>query len=182
MTTPNPTRALPAEPRQLAAWALVGYAGLHLVFAFFSWVLPDGATLGVRSVDAGFTSLAEIALPVLAVLIATGVHPQAKLIATVALLEYVVILLFGVLTLLIGLGVYGGSPRGGYNALVFFVLGLGRLALAAIAGLVVYQAWTRLGGSLAGLTASLGGSSTKPTGVSADQYPAATPPAQPPTD
>jgi hypothetical protein len=145
MTTP--------KPRQLAAWALVGYAGLYLVFAFFGWVLPDGGTLGHRSTSAGFTSLVEMAMPVLAVLLADAVAPrlpQAKLIATVALLEYVVILVFGVLTLLIGLGTFGdqSGPRPGFDATSYFVLGLGRLGLAAVAGLMVYGAWTRLGGTL----------------------------------
>ena len=154
MTTPNPARALLADPRQLAAWALVGYAGLHLAFAFLHWLVPGGfSTFGMRSAGSSFTSLVELALPVVAVLLATAVAPpvaQAKLITTVAVIEYAAILFFGTITLLIGLGSMGGVD--GLNVLTYLVLGLGRLGLAAVAGLVTYQAWSRLGGSLAALT------------------------------
>ena len=160
MTTPNPARALVAEPRQLAAWALVGYAGLYLVISFLRWLVPhDVISFPVRSQAAGFTSLVEIALPVLAVLIATAFGSavsQAKLIATVAVIEYAAIVFFGVITFLIGLGGFGGPFGGasGVDVLDYLVLGLGRLGLAAVAGFVTFQAWTRLGGSLNTLTRS----------------------------
>jgi hypothetical protein len=156
MTTPNPARALLAEPRQLAAWALVGYAGLHLVFAFLRWLVPgEFTTFAGRSAIAsgGFTALVELALPVLAVLLAAAIAPpvrHAKLIATVAVVEYAVLLFLGVITFLIGLGGFSGAD--GLDVLTYVVLGLGRLVLAAIAGLVTYQTWARLGGSFAALS------------------------------
>src|SRR5690606_33014392 len=100
MTTPNPVQALLAAPRRLAAWALVGYTGLHLALVFLRWIVPaDFGTFGTRSAAAaaGFTALLELAMPVLAVLlIGSGLgrdgttsppQTQAKLIATVALIE-----------------------------------------------------------------------------------------------
>ena len=155
MTTPNP-RGLLAAPRQLAAWALIGYAGLHLFIAFLDWVAPEQyQTFANRSAMATgvFTSLVELAMPVVAVLIAAwGDAPvaQARLIATVALVEYAVVLFFGALSFLIGLG--GFVNVNGLDVLGYLLLGLGRLGLALIAGLVAYQTWTRLGGSLAALT------------------------------
>ena len=148
------------KPRQVAAWALVGYAGLFLVFTFFGWLLPGGTFAG-RSAGAGFTALPELALPVLAVLLATAVEPPlsgAKLIAAVALLEYAVVLLFGALTLLIGLGSFGHGfgPRVGFDVTSYFVLGLGRLALAVVAALVVYRAWVRLGGTMPQVRVTMG--------------------------
>src|SRR5262245_2200963 len=106
----NPNRAI-TQPRRLGAWALVGYTGLYLVFAFFGWVLPDGS-FGARSAGAGFTSLVELALPLIAVLLATGAGiayalPDAKLITTVALIEYAVAVLFGALAWLLGLSEAG---------------------------------------------------------------------------
>jgi hypothetical protein len=154
-----------AAPRSLAAWALVGYAGLHLVFAFFDWILPGNSTLSARSAGSGFTYLVEMAMPIVAVLLATQVQPtlqSAKMIATVALVEYAVILVLGLLTLLIGVGAVAdariSNANQSFDVLSYFVLGLGRLALAAIAGLASYQAFTRLGGSI-----SMGGTRPSPT-------------------
>jgi hypothetical protein len=76
--------------------------------------------------------------------------PNARLIATVALVEYAVVLFLGAITFLIGLG--GLENVNGLDVLGYLLLGLGRLALAVVAGLVTYHAWTRLGGSLAALT------------------------------
>jgi len=163
MTTPSNARAMMAAPRSLAAWALVGYAGLHLVFAFFDWVLPGNGTLSTRSAGASFDTLVEMAMPVVAVLLATQVQPMlssAKMIATIALVEYAVIVVLGLLTLLIGVGAVAdsrvSSANQSFDVLAYFVLGLGRLVLAAVAGLVSYQAFTRLGGSI-----NIGG--TRPT-------------------
>jgi hypothetical protein len=158
MSTPNPARALLAEPRQLAAWALVGYAGLYLVIVFLRWLVPgEFTTFAGRSADASgdFTALVEMALPVLAVLLAAAIAPpvaHAKLIATVAVAEYAVLLFLGVITFLIGLGGIEGAD--GLDVLSYLVLGLGRIVLAAIAGYVAYQAWARLGGSFAALSRS----------------------------
>jgi hypothetical protein len=155
MTTPTP-RGLLAAPRQLAAWALLGYAGLHLFVTFLDWITPrQYQTFASRSAIANgaFTALVELALPVAAVLIATwGDAPvrNARLIAILALIEYAVVLFFGALSFLIGLG--GFVNVTGLDVLGYLLLGLGRLALAALAGLVAYATWTRLGGSFAALT------------------------------
>ncbi|HEY7224944.1 MAG TPA: hypothetical protein VH561_15325 [Micromonosporaceae bacterium] len=155
MTTPNLSiRTLVATPRLLAAWGLVGYAGLYLAFTFLDWVLPGGGTFGVRSAGAGFTTLVELALPLAGLLFASGAGvasplKQTRVIATVALIEYAFAVFFGTLAFLIGLGsLGGGSVKAAFDAIGFVVLGLGRLGLAALAGLVVYQAWARVGGVL----------------------------------
>lgn len=163
MTTPQPVQALLAAPRRLAAWALIGYSGLHLALVFLRWIAPaDVGTFGARSAAAasGFTALVELALPLLAVLLVTSgsaedasdsARLQAKLIATVALIEYAAILFFGTVTYLIGLGAEF-APREGLAVLSYLLLTLGRLGLALGAGLVTYQAWVRLGGSFAALS------------------------------
>jgi hypothetical protein len=150
----NLTKAVLAEPRRFAAWGLTSYTGLYLVFAFFGWVLPDGGSFGARSAGAGFTALVELALPLIAVLLATGAGltgavPRARVIAGVALVEYAVAVVLGTLTWLIGLGSVGGhNARGAFDAMSYVLLGLGRIGLATLAGLVVYSAWVRLGGVL----------------------------------
>jgi hypothetical protein len=153
MTTPLSARGWAAAPRLLAAWALVGYAGVHLVFAFFDWLLPGDGTIAGRSAGAGFTNLVVLAMPIVAVLLAVHVQPtlsQAKVITAVAVVEYAAILVFGLAALLIGVGAVGDGPYGNANrafdSLGYFVLGAGRLALAAVAGLVSYQAFARSGG------------------------------------
>jgi hypothetical protein len=153
MTTPVSARGWASSPRLLAGWALVGYAAVYLVFAFFDWVLPGDGTLTGRSAGAGFTSLTIIAMPVIAVLLATHVQPtlsQAKVIAAVAVAECAAILVFGVLALLIGVGAVAddtnATANDAFDVLAYFALGLGRLALAAVAGLVSYQAFAKLGG------------------------------------
>ncbi len=155
MTTPSTARGWAAAPRMLAAWALVGYAGLHLAFAFFDWLLPGDRNIADRSADAGFTNLVVLAMPVVAVLLATQVQPtlqRGKAIVAVALVEYAAIVLFGLFALLIGVGAIADGPYGNANrafdALGYFVLGIGRLALAGVGVLVTYQAFTRLGGAL----------------------------------
>jgi hypothetical protein len=155
MTTPSTARGLTESPRLVAGWALVGYAGTHLAFAFFDWLLPGDGTIAERSAGANFTNLVVLAMPIVAVLLATQVQPtlpQAKTIVTVALVEYAAILLFGLIALLIGVGAVADGPYGNANrafdVLGYFVLGTGRLVLAAVAGLATYQAFTRLGGAL----------------------------------
>lgn len=156
MTTPNSARAALSSPRTLAAWALVAYAALHLVFSFFDWILPGDGRLVDRSAGAGFTNLFVMAMPVVAVLIAVYLNPPlpgARLLATVALVEYAVSLVFGVLAWLIGFGsVFGGSLddslNDAFDGLRYLVMGIADLALIAIAAYVVYRAFTRLGGRL----------------------------------
>ena len=142
-----------ASPRALAAWALLGYAALSLFFAFFHWLLPGGL-FSVRSANAGFRGLILIALPVLAVLLAAYVTPElpgARLVALVAMVEYLAILFFGLITLLIGLGAVFDSVNSFsdfFNGLDYLVMGLAALVLAAIASYVSFRAYTKLGGRL----------------------------------
>ena len=159
MSFPSPTggsaisRSL-ASPRALAAWALLGYAALALFFAFFLWLLPNGGTFSDRSAGAGFRGLTLIALPVLAVLLAAYVTPDlplARLMAMVAMIEYLVILFFGLITLLIGLGaVFDRVNTVGefFGGLSYLVMGVAALVLAAIASYITFRAYTRLGGRL----------------------------------
>jgi hypothetical protein len=165
MTTPPPAQPdypaaaprakLDLTPRSLAAWALVGYTALHLMFSFFDWVLPDGGTFAGRSAAADFRSLFVMAMPLVAVLLAVHVSPpldQAKLISAVALVEYAVSLLFGLFTLLIGLGaVFDGSMRYAnfvFDAMSYLVLGIAGLALIAVAAWVALRAFTQSGGTI----------------------------------
>jgi hypothetical protein len=165
MTTPR--ASVLASPRAAAAWALVGYAALFLFFRFFQWILPGGGGLSDRSAHAGFADLFVMAMPVLAVLLAVHVQPMlasARLIATIALIEYAVSLFFGVITLLIGLpAVFDGISRAreAMGALEYLVLGIGALALEMIAAWVVLQAYQALGGRLPGRTTT----STPPPGA-----------------
>jgi hypothetical protein len=147
MTTPSTARGWTEAPRLVAAWALVGYAGAHLAFAFFDWLLPSNDTMAERSAGANFTNLVELAMPVVAVLLATQVQPtlpRAKAIAAVALVEYAVVLVFGLIAWLVGVGAVADGPFGNANR-TFDVLGY---FVAAVAALATYRAFTRLGGAL----------------------------------
>jgi hypothetical protein len=150
------------SPRVLAVWAMLGYAGLALIFAFMDWVFPSSPVTFASRSYADFDSFVNVftmALPVLAVLLAVHVEPGlsgARLMATVALAEYALVLLFGVVTLLVGLGVafsdYPGNALYSFgralDGLGYFLLGVGELILVAVAMLVVYRAYTALGGRL----------------------------------
>jgi hypothetical protein len=161
MTTPSPAggsalyRSL-ASPRALAAWGLLGYAALALFFAFLQWLLGGGSFAG-RSANSGFRGLVLIALPVLAVLLAVYVTPElprARLVALVAMLEYLAILFFGLITLLIGLGPVFDSVNSFSDfvgSLDYLVMGLAALILAAIASYISYGAFTKMGGRLPNL-------------------------------
>ncbi len=124
-----------AAPRQLAAWGLVVYTGLYLVFVFFNWVLPDGRYFGARSASANFTALVELALPLAATLLATGAGlatavPAARLITAIALVEYAVAIVAGALAWLIGLGSVGGdNANATFDALAYAILGLAPIPL-----------------------------------------------------
>ena len=154
MTTPPPSggsvgRAT-QSPRLLAAWALLGYIALVLFFEFFDWILPDGGTFSGRTILSNFVTIETIAMPVLAVLLAAHVAPvlpMARTMALVALIEYAIILFFGLMTLLIGLGsVFDGveEANDAFDALGYLVLGLARLGLAAIAALVVQRTFASM--------------------------------------
>ena len=158
MTYPSPTggptfKSALASPRSLAAWGLIGYTALFLFFELLRWFF-GGGTFSGRSAGAHFLDLVVIGLPVVAVLLATYVTPEvtgARLIALVAMLEYLAILFFGLITLLIGLGAVFDSVNSFaefIGALRYLVMGAAALALAAIASYVSFRAYTKLGGTL----------------------------------
>jgi hypothetical protein len=162
MTNPNPFSGgavgrVVAAPRALAAWALLAFTALFLFFTFFSWLLGPGSFSG-RSASAGFRNLFEMALPVLAVILATyiaPVLPGARVMAVIALAEYAVALFFGVITLLIGLGAVldnVDTAWDSFNALQYLVMGLAALALIAIAAYVTLRAFLSLGGRVPNFT------------------------------
>jgi hypothetical protein len=162
MTTPTPAGGFvgtaAASVRTLAVWALLGYAAVVLLFAFFDWLLPsDPRGFSARSADAGFVSVVTMAAPVLAVLLAAYIaRPLSvtRLAAFIALIEYAVVLLFGGLALLIGLPAAFDLPGGGYavggalDALGYLVIGLVELAVVAIAALAVWRVYVDFGGQV----------------------------------
>jgi hypothetical protein len=156
MTAPAPTppagpsgsglAAAVGSPRALAAWALVGYVALFQFFEFAQWILPNGGTFTSRSENGSFRSLVVMAMPVLAVVLATFVAPSlraARLLTIIALVEYAVSLFFGLVTLLIGLGGIldrVDNAKKGFNAFDYLVLGIASLVLIAAAAYVVVRA------------------------------------------
>ena len=169
MTTPTPSSGaslgrVTSSPRALAIWALLVWAALQLFFTFLLWIFPTSViSFTGRSQGAfmTFASLLTIAVPVLAVLLATHVEPalpEARLVALIALIEYAFALLFGALTFLIGLGSAFSDLDDPDGALYSFgealagirylVMGVVQLGLLAIAALIVYRTFTALGGRL----------------------------------
>jgi len=144
------------SPRTLAAWALVGYAALHLFFTFLLWITPNGNTFSGRSAGAyaDFTNLLIMAFPVLAVVLAAYLAPAvggARILTLVALFEYAVSLFFGLLTFLIGMGAVFDSvddADDGLRAFQYVVMGFATLALIAVAAYIVVRAFIALGGRL----------------------------------
>jgi hypothetical protein len=144
-----PLQTVLSSPRTLAAWALLGYVALFLFFEFFQLVLPGGGgSFTSRAAGANFRALLIMAMPVLAVLLVGYVAPalpSARLISLVALIEYGVAVVLGLLTLLIGLpAMMSGvnSAHGGLGALRYLVTGAGELILISIAAYVVLRALT----------------------------------------
>jgi hypothetical protein len=155
-SVPPAIKGVLGSPRTLAAWALVGYAALFLAFTFLIWITPGRGSVSGGAADAfgDFTSLVVMSMPVVAVVLAAYVSPPvagAKFITLIALIEYGVAFLFGALTFLIGLGAaFEGvdNAEDAMRGLEYLVLGFARLALLAVAGYVVYRAFTGLGGRL----------------------------------
>jgi hypothetical protein len=156
MTTPDAEPAV-KQYRALFAWALLAYVAISLFFSLLTWLVPsDGSTIFGRSwwANNDVTSLVTIALPLLAVLITGVVRPvvsAAKLFAFIALAEYAFIVLFGLLTFLLGLvAAFDGihDARSSFGVFSGVLLALIRLVLAALAAWVTFNAFTSLGGKL----------------------------------
>src|SRR5262249_55885704 len=139
--------------RQPAAFALLVVNGLTLLFAVFDMIVifQGWSTNFLSRVDSSFgdfVGVVSVGFPLLAVLLATHVKPalgQARLITVVALIEYGVSALFGVLCLLVGFlhgltdtgTVTGLSPA--RRAFETFLIRGAWLAVLAVAALAVYQ-------------------------------------------
>lgn len=161
MTTPPPPHAAGGIPlRLLTAWALLALVAAILAFAFLGWIFPAHRNSGVLDrfdVDT-FTQLLVLVAPLLAVLVATRLGPplrHARLMGLIALIEYAVALVLGLLAFLLTLVTrFDGLDSGIYafggvlHALGGIVIDLLLLALLALAGLWTYQLFTGLGGRL----------------------------------
>lgn len=158
MTTPLSGSGIPVRP--LTCWALLALAGTIIFFGFLDWIFPTGPRDFPDRFGVGaFTELVVLVAPVLAMLIATKVGPvlaQAKLVGSVALIEYAVALLLGGLAFLItlasrfdglhddGLYAFGGALQVVGGILQTLLL-LGLLALAA---LWTFRIYTSIGGTM----------------------------------
>lgn len=145
-TGQKPARQLVEPLREIAALVLLGANAVLLFVAFLTLVVPSGFSsdsFTFRSAGAfdNFINLGTIGLPLIAVALAvlvTPALPKAKLIVTVALVEFGVSAFFGVLFgLLVGVVVLADSSI----PVAFFAL-LERLAWSAVLGLVAYGVWT----------------------------------------
>ncbi|WP_018348030.1 hypothetical protein [Longispora albida] len=147
--------------RQIAALVLLAVAGLHLLLGVFGLLVvtegwADTFTSRAFSGFGDFVSLLVIALPFVAVLIATHVKPvteNAKVVTLVALIEYAVALLFGLITLVLGtihaLDVSGsysevtGTTVGDTLSVIYQVFGrLASLALLGFAAFLVFRVYS----------------------------------------
>ncbi|MFF5291392.1 hypothetical protein [Paractinoplanes globisporus] len=135
--------------RDLAAYALVGAAGIFIFLAIVD-LIPDGAgQFGFRTQGSfgGFINLETIGFPIAAVLLALLVqprHPKAQLIVVIALVEYAVMALFGVLFgVLIGL-INEADHNGARSALEGLLSRVAWLAVFAVAAYAVFQIWRNL--------------------------------------
>jgi len=134
--------------RYLAVCALLAGNGAllflgvsDLLFVVSGWVTRFGARSEV--VFDTFAGPVAIALPLLAMLIATHVHavlPQARVILQVALAEYAVSGFFGVITYLGAFAEDVFSVRSTVNGLISRAVWLAFLTIAAIAVFRVYRA------------------------------------------
>ncbi len=146
--------AITAPFREVAALILVGAAAVIIFVAFLNlFFIIDGfaSTFGLRAEEeyGAFVGIPTIAFPLGAVMLATHIKPvvaRAKLITLVALIEYGVAALFGVICLFASFihevsgGPFGqsGSIRTGFFNLLDNLVSLGLLAFA---GFLVLRIW-----------------------------------------
>jgi hypothetical protein len=158
MTTPAPSAGIPLRP--LTAGALLALAGTIILFGFLDWIFPPSPRDFPDRFGLGpFTNLIVLAAPLLAMLIATKIGPvlaHARLLGSIALIEYVVALVLGTLAFLItlasrfeglhdeGIYAFGGVVRG-LGGIIESLLVLSLLTLAA---LWTYRIYTGIGGRM----------------------------------
>ncbi|WFE33841.1 hypothetical protein [Micromonospora sp. WMMD975] len=136
--------------RELAALVLLGANAVLLFVGLLRLLVPvdDYSTFGSRagSTFYAFVGLEATVLPLLAVLLATHIRPtlaKAKLITLVALIEYGVSAVFGVLTFLIWL--LGRLADGEVlDAFLGLLTRAAWLAIFAVAAYVVFKLWRTL--------------------------------------
>jgi hypothetical protein len=135
--------------RDIAAYALVAAAAVMLFVAIIR-LIPSGVGLdfGSRAQDSfySYVNVPTIFFPLGAVLLSVLVqprHPQAKLVTVIALVEYGVAAVFGVVFgILVGLiKIAGFSVRTAFEELLLRAAWLAVLAVAAFA---TYQIWRNL--------------------------------------
>ncbi|WP_205650134.1 hypothetical protein [Actinoplanes solisilvae] len=135
--------------RDLAAYALVGAPALLLLVAVIRLIPSGPDQFGYRTQDSfyGFVNTATIFMPLAAVLLALLVlprHPKAQLITLIALVEYGVVALFGVLFgLLIGL-INHASNNGARVAFEELLVRAAWLAVFGVAAYAVFRLWQGL--------------------------------------
>ncbi|GAA1602629.1 hypothetical protein [Actinoplanes couchii] len=128
--------------RDLAAWALVGAPAVFLFAAVIDLFGSDFAAQ-TRYGFGGDVNLATIAFPIAAVVLALGVqpvHPQARLITLIALIEYGVASFFGVVFGLL-FGVSGLAAQSAAAAFTALLTRAAWLALLAVPAYGVLQIW-----------------------------------------
>lgn len=138
-TESTPARQLTRPLREPAAFALLA-ANALLLFVGLLRLLTSGTSAAV------FTGIEAVVLPLLAVLLATHLHPvlpRAKLITQVALGQYTFSAFFGALTLLIW-SVDRLVSAELLEAFLGFLSQLAGLGLLLLAGFPVYRIWRRL--------------------------------------
>ncbi|HEY0697800.1 MAG TPA: hypothetical protein VGD43_08320, partial [Micromonospora sp.] len=132
--------------REIAALVLLGAYALLLLAGLIDLAYPTEGTRFADRAGGAFFNLVGITvvlLPLLAVLLATHVQPpvrQAKLIVQVALVEFGVAALFGLVTFLAWLG---GSmaDAGARNAITGLFSRLATLAIFGVAAYLVFKVW-----------------------------------------
>lgn len=139
-TEPTPASQLTQPLREPVALVLLGANGL-LLFVGLLRLMTSAASAADT-----FTGIEVVVLPLLAVLLATHLHPvlpRAKLITQVALGQYAFSAFFGALTFLIW-SVHRLVSAVLLEAFLGFLSQLAGLGLLLAAGFVVYRIWRRL--------------------------------------
>ncbi|GIF66046.1 hypothetical protein Ais01nite_40810 [Asanoa ishikariensis] len=136
--------------RELIALVLVGANAVLLFVGLIDLLVPYSANVGFSSRAGGsffdFAGIEAIVLPLLAVLLATHLKPavpRAKLVTQVALAEYAVSAVFGVIALLAWLfgSLVDGEVRAAFTGLLVRIAYAG---IFAAAGFLIYKVWRTL--------------------------------------
>jgi hypothetical protein len=135
--------------RDLAAYALLAATAVMLFVAIIR-LIPSGVGLdfGSRVQDSfySYVNLATILFPLGAVLLSLFVqpqHPKAKLVTVIAVVEYAVAAVFGVIfgVLIALIKIVGFSVRSAFEELL---IRAGWLAVFAVAAFATFQIWRHL--------------------------------------